>query len=325
MPYPLLICVCNYVSHWGWKLGVGCLWWEARGDWWFTEERWWVIHLHKARQSLWQHEWPVICHPAQRPPLRSAVGWDIYSPSASHPEASAYISLNCEAAVRQSKAACLSSGPHVCLLVVSPPVCPLLQSFLASLQPIQMGTERTWKETLAWPLTCRGISISPTGRLISQNITLSISVPLLVSFVLTAPICISVSHSMMKHALLGKKPEFLTICLLSWQDYLSDCQQASLFICISDWLSPIYSPCMFLVFSSCLPCNHVSVFFFLLTFNVCLPTSSPLCPHVCWALCLATHWDWHLTMQQERVTGNSLLWRSLKHDWQYNQHIQLGE
>lgn len=108
VPYPLLICVCNYVSQWGWKLGVGCLWWEVRGDWWFTEERWWVIHLHKAQQSLWQHEWPVICHPAQRPPLRSSAGWDIYSPSASLPEASAYISLNCEAVVRQSKAACLS-------------------------------------------------------------------------------------------------------------------------------------------------------------------------------------------------------------------------
>lgn len=40
-------------------------------------------------------------------------------------------------------------------------------------------------------------------------------------------------------------PAFLTICLLVWQEYLSDCRQASLFICISDWLPPVYSLCMF--------------------------------------------------------------------------------
>lgn len=38
---------------------------------------------------------------------------------------------------------------------------------------------------------------------------------------------------------------WISICLLVWQEYLSECRQASLFICISDWLSPVYLPCMF--------------------------------------------------------------------------------
>lgn len=87
--------------------GCQCLWWEVRGDWWFTEERWWVIHLRQTRQSPWQHEWPVICHPAQRPPLCSSVGWDIYTPSAFLLQASPCISLNCEVILKQSTPVCL--------------------------------------------------------------------------------------------------------------------------------------------------------------------------------------------------------------------------
>lgn len=101
-------CVCDSGRGGLVRGGVGrCLRWEVRGDWWFTEEHWWVIHLRQPRQSPWQHEWPVICHPAQRPPLRSSVGWDIYTPSALLPEASPYISLNCKVILR-AECACLS-------------------------------------------------------------------------------------------------------------------------------------------------------------------------------------------------------------------------
>lgn len=93
--------------------GCQCLWWEVRGDWWFTEERWWVIHLRQTRQSPWQHEWPVICHPAQRPPLCSSVGWDVYTPSAFLLQASPYVSLNCEVILKQSAPACLPAGLQV--------------------------------------------------------------------------------------------------------------------------------------------------------------------------------------------------------------------
>lgn len=66
--HPLLM--CNSASLWRWvREDGGCLWRGVRGDWWFTEERWWVIHLHEPRRALWQHEWPVICHQTQRPSL----------------------------------------------------------------------------------------------------------------------------------------------------------------------------------------------------------------------------------------------------------------
>lgn len=94
------VCVCVTMQVCGGGWGCWCLWREVRGDWWFTEERWWSIHLRKSWQSLWQHEWPVICHPAQRPPL--SAGWEIHTPSASRPQASAHVSLNCEAVVRGS-------------------------------------------------------------------------------------------------------------------------------------------------------------------------------------------------------------------------------
>lgn len=64
---PLLM--CNSASLWRWVGGCRCLRLRVRGDWWFTEERWLVIHLQELRQSLWQHEWPVICHQTQGPSL----------------------------------------------------------------------------------------------------------------------------------------------------------------------------------------------------------------------------------------------------------------
>lgn len=139
---------------------------KVRGDWWFTEERWWVIHLRQSRQSPWQHEWPVICHPAQRPPLRISAGWDVYTPSAFIPLASHWtVKLYSDGA-----------RPAVCLLdSVSQAVHPSLQSLL---QLARMRSERTCQDALACPLTCRDISISLTGRLIFINVTASISLPL---------------------------------------------------------------------------------------------------------------------------------------------------
>lgn len=148
------------------------------------------------------------------------------------------------------------------------------------------------------------------------------------SSALTVLIYISVSHSM------TKRPTHH-----AWQNaWISNYLSAGL-VRVFVWLPTGFSvylhiwppvSCLLavhvLVFSPCLPCNYVSVCFST-QFYVCLPTPPPPCPHVCWSPCLATHRDWHLTMQQEWVTEgrNSLVWRSFKHNWQDNRLTRLGE
>lgn len=102
-------CVCVSMRVRG--VGLRCLWWKVRGDWWFTEERWWVIHLRQPRQSPWQHEWPVICHPAQRPPLRSSEGMK-HIHSLCFSSSSVFLHLTELWSCAQTRYAC----PPVCLL-----------------------------------------------------------------------------------------------------------------------------------------------------------------------------------------------------------------
>lgn len=148
-----------------------------------------------------------------------------------------------------------------------------------------LKTERSCQETSARPPTCRGISISLKYH---ASLSLHASCPHLCK-----PQCAGARPS------LAKRLNFEQSVRCSGKKYLSDCRKVSLFIYISDSLSCTYSPCMFwyshpacpatmfqsVYFSSSSPpsCSSQSC--------VCLPTSSPLRPHFCWALCLATHRD----------------------------------
>ncbi len=106
-------------------------------------------------------------------------------------------------------------------------------------------------------------------------------------------------------------PAFLTICLLVWQEYLSDCRQASLFICISDWLSPVYSPCMFSY--SLLACP-ASMFHCVFSpqFYVCLPTSPPLCAPPCLFGSVSSHPPRLTPDNATRASNRGLLQSSVK-------------
>ena len=141
------------------------------------------------------------------------------------------------------------------------------------------------------------------------------------SSTLTALIYISVSHTMMK------RPTH-PLWQNAWISNYLPAGLARVFVWLPTgfsvylhiWLAVSCLLAVHVLVSSCgLPCNHVSLCFSL-HFYVCLPTCPPLRLPVCWALCRATHRDWHLTMQQEWVkeVGYGLLWRSLKHDWQDN-------
>lgn len=137
--------------------------------------------------------------------------------------------------------------------------------------------------------------------------------------------CSTRARQSSQHTLSGKMPEFLSV----WWSGRSICLTADRLLCLSAYLTgcPLSTchVCFGILYLLALqPCSSVC---FSSYFYVCLPTSPPLCPPVCLARCLATHRDWHLTMQQERVTEvcNSLLWRSLKHDWQDKRLTHLGE
>lgn len=124
-----------------------------------------------------------------------------------------------------------------------------------------LETERPCQETHA----CRGISISLKHH---ASLSLHASCPHLCK-----PQCAGARPS------LAKRLNFEQSVRCSGKKHLSDCRKVSLFICISDSLSCTYSPCMFLVFSSCLPCNHVSecVFFFFFYFFFSFLFVSVLC------------------------------------------------
>lgn len=87
----------------------------------------------------------------------AAAGWDAYTPSAVL-QASSYISVNCEVILSMPARLCVSGKVWLlCISVGSPPVRPALQSLLASLQLIQMWSERTRQGTSACAITCPSI------------------------------------------------------------------------------------------------------------------------------------------------------------------------
>lgn len=154
-----------------------------------------------------------------------------------------------------------------------------------------LETERSCQETYACPVTCRGISIS-----LKYHASLSLHASCLH---LCKPQCAGACPS------LAKRLNFEQSVCRSGKKYLSDCRKVSLFICISDSLSCTYSPCMFWYSHPACPATMFHSVYFSsspsTSFSsspscssqscVCLPTSSPLRPHFCWALCLATHRD----------------------------------
>lgn len=194
-----------------------------------------------------------------------------------------------------------------------------------------MTTERSCQGTLACPLTCQSISkINFLNTIVSINPPLHVFCcfcPLCSSSALTALIYISVSHSMTKRP---TRPTWQSACI---SNYLSAglarvfvWVPAGFSIYLHIWLAV---SCLLtvhvLVFSSRSPRNHVSLCF--PPHFLCLSAYISTSPPACLAPCLATHRDWHLTTQQERATEvrNSLLWRSLKHDWQDKRLTLLGE
>lgn len=97
---------------------------------------------------------------------------------------------------------------------------------------------------------------------------------------IVAFIYISVSLSMVKHL---TQPTWqnarISISLLVWQEYLSDCRQASRFICISDWLSPVCSLCMFWYSQLACPATMFQCVFLssVLCLSANISTSLPAC------------------------------------------------
>lgn len=72
---------------------------------------------------------------------------------------------------------------------------------------------------------------------------------------------------------------WISICVSGWQEYLSECRQAPLFICISDWLSPAYLPRMFWYSLLACPATMFQCVFFssFLCLSANISTSLPAC------------------------------------------------
>lgn len=160
---------------------------------------------------------------------------------------------------------CLLAETSACLHFFGPRACPSITSICFSLSTTYSNAN--WQDmprniSLSADIPFTNVTISLSWRIISWIKYCSSLQPLHVLFLgtifmssLVAYIYISLSHAMTKHPTHSIwNNACISISLqLVWQEHLSECRQAALYICISDRLSSVCFP--LLVFSTGSPAS----------------------------------------------------------------------